>query len=121
MAFTDSQTIQATVASTSETEVGSVQVAAGRQFTITGLYGGHSSGGTYRIKVNTYPTLQGVYLQNNLSGISMAAAANGNIYRTNLVLLGPCTITGYVTNATNSSAKAGIMFNYIDSAQGVTN
>jgi len=120
MAFTDSQVISATVASVSETSLGTINVPAGRTYTITSLFGGHSQGGTFRINIDTYVSMQGVYMQNQVSGIS-SSDDGANQYRTNIAAIGPCTLTGYVTNAAATSGVGSIMINYVDSGQGATN
>ena len=120
MAFTDSQVISATVASASETEVGSVSVPAGRVYTLTNLFGGHSSGGQFRIAIDTYVSMQGQYMQNQADGTT-SSATGAILYNTSVRAIGPCTITGYVTNANASTGTASIMINYVDSGPGATN
>ena len=120
MAFTDSQVISSTVASASETSVGTINVPAGRTYTITSVYGGHSSGGQFRINLDTYVSMQGQYLQNQADGNS-SSQTGANLYRTNIAAIGPCSLTGYVTNADATTGTASIMINYVDSGPGATN
>lgn len=120
MPYTDSQTISAVVASVSETEVGQISVPAGRVYTLTNFFGGHSSGGQFRIAIDTYVSMQGQYLQNQADG-NTSMATGANLYNTSVRAIGPCTITGYVTNADATTGTASIMINYVDSGPGATN
>jgi len=120
MAFTDSQIMSSVVASASETQVAQIAVPAGRQYLLTALYGGHSSGGSYRIAIDTYVSLQGEYLQNAPTGT--AGSENGtNVYPVNINAIGPCTITGYVTNSNATTGTASIMVQYVNSGPGASN
>lgn len=120
MAFTDSQVMTSTVASASETQVAQIAVPAGREYLLSGLYGGHSSGGEYRIAIDTYVSLQGTYLQNAVTGL--AGAENGaSMYPVNIRAIGPCTITGFVTNANATTGTASIMVQYVNSGPGASN
>ena len=120
MAFTDSQVVSATVASTSETSLGTINVPAGRTYTITNLFGGHSSGGQYRIAIDTYVSMQGQYMQNQADG-NTSMATGATLYNTSIQAIGPCSIEGFVTNADATTGTASIMINYVDSGPGATN
>ena len=120
MAFTDSQVMSATIASSAKSEVSSISVPAGRVYSLTGIYGGHTSGGNFSVTIDTYVSLQGEYLQNALTGI--AGSENGaRPYPINIEAIGPCTITGYVTNANASTGTASIMIQYVNSGPGASN
>jgi len=120
MAFTDSNVISSTVASAAETEIGQLAVPAGRVYSLTGIYGGHTSGGEYSVKIDTYVSLQGTFLQNAPTGI--AGSENGaRPYPINIEAIGPCTITGYVTNSNATTGKASIMIQYVNSGPGASN
>ena len=116
MAYTDSQILNATVASTSETSLGSFSIPAGRSYTITNLWAG-GVGGTFRIAVDTYPSMQGKYMQNSTSPTEMGAT---NTHPVNIALSGPAELTGYISNAAATSTSCNLMVEYIDSA-GATN
>lgn len=114
--YTDNQVLEATVASTSETSLGEFTIPSGRQYTITSLWGG-GAGGKFRISVDTYPSMQGSYVQNSSDPTNIGAT---NAYETNISIAGPATLTGYVSNASASSTACKLNIQYIDSA-GATN
>jgi len=64
MAFTDNQVFSATVATVSETSMGTINIPSGRTYTITSLWGAGAGGGVYKISIDTYPSMQGVRVQN---------------------------------------------------------
>ena len=114
--YSDSQVMGATVASTSETSLGSIQIPAGRQYVITSLWCG-GAGGTYRIEVDTYPSMNGVYVQNQSDPTNIGPSIKTD---TNLSISGPATLSGYISNVSASSTACKLQVNYIDSA-GATN
>jgi hypothetical protein len=117
MAFTDNQVMIGTVASTSETNLATINVPSGRVFTITSLWGAGAGGGTYRIAVDTYPSMQGVRVQNSSDPTQIGATL---AYSENISVSGPAEIKGYVTNLSSSSTSCKINIEYVDSA-GATN
>jgi len=114
--YSDNQVIGATVASTSETSLGEIQIPSGRNYTITSLWCG-GVGGTFRISVDTYPSMQGTYVQNSTSPTEIGAAVK---HDTNISINGPATVTGYITNAAATSTACKLNVAYIDNA-GATN
>ncbi len=114
--YSDSQVMNATVASTSETSLGSIQIPAGRQYVITSLWCG-GVGGTYRIEVDTYPSMNGQYVQNQGDPTNIGPSIKTD---TNLAISGPATLSGYITNTASTSTSCNLQVNYIDSA-GATN
>ena len=117
MAFTDNQVMSPTLASTSETNLATVNVPSGRTYTITSLWGAGAGGGTYRISVDTYPSMQGVRVQNSSDPTNIGA---NEAYNENISVSGPAEIKGYVTNLSASSTRCVINMEYVDSA-GATN
>ena len=89
MAFTANQVMSATVASTSETNLATVNVPSGRTYTITSLWGAGAGGGTYRISVDTYPSMQGVRVQNSSDPTNIGA---NEAYNENISVSGPAEI-----------------------------
>jgi len=116
MAYTDSQVLSATVATTAESSLGSFSIPAGRSYTITNLWTG-GVGGTFRIAVDTYPSMQGKYVQNSTAPTSIEGT---NKHPVNIALSGPAELTGYVTQAAATSTVCKMEIQYIDSA-GATN
>ena len=117
MAYTDNQVMSATVASTSETNLATINVPSGRLYTITSLWGAGAGGGTFRISVDTYPSMQGVRVQNSADPTNIGA---NDPYSENIQVAGPAEIKGYVTNLSSSSTRCVINMEYVDSA-GATN
>ena len=122
--YTDSQIIDATVASVAESQVGTINVPAGRSYRLTGIFAGHAQGGTCRVAIDTYPSLQGKYIQNSTDINSIASATifgAPSPTPLNINVNGPAEISAFVTNLAAGSATARVMFNYIDSGAGATN
>jgi len=119
--FSDSNIIDATVASVSETQVGSISVPAGRSYRLTGIFAAHAQGGTCRIAIDTFPALQGKYVQNSTDINSLTYTAAATATPLNINVNGPAEISAFVTCAGAGSSTARVMFNYIDSGAGATN
>ena len=109
--FTDAQTLSATVASTSETSLGEIQIPAGRTYRITDLWCG-GTGGTYRIAVDTLPSMQGVRTQNSADPTTISATES---YDSNIVCSGPSTLSVFISNSSTSSTVCRATISYIDS------
>lgn len=118
---TDSQIIDATVASVAESQVGTINVPAGRSYRLTGIFAAHPQGGTCRVAIDTYPSLQGQYVQNATDINAMAAASAASPTPVNINVNGPAEISAFVSNAAATTGTARVMFNYIDSGAGATN
>lgn len=107
----------ATVATASETSLGTVNVPSGRSYLITSLWAGLAGGGTYRIAIDTYPSMQGVRVANTSDPTNIATT---NPYSENISVSGPAEITVYVSNISTTSTLCKCNMEYIDSA-GSTN
>ena len=114
--YTDSQVLAATVASTSETTLSEMAIPAGRVYTITSLWCG-GAGGTFRIAVDTYPSMQGSFVQNSGDPTNIGAT---EAHDTNISIAGPATLTGYISNAAATSTACKLNIQYVDNA-GATN
>jgi hypothetical protein len=112
MAFSDSQTLSATIATVSESSIGTINVPSGRSYRLTSLFVAHPQGGTSRIAIDTYPALQGKYLQNSQDYLS---TINNNFTPMNIAVNGPAEITIYASNAAATSGIAKAALGYIDS------
>ena len=119
MAYTDNQNITATIASTSESTVGSLNISAGQSYTLTSLWAGHANGkgGTYRIAVDTYPQANFAYVVN---GQDSQFEANEPAYPVNIRINGPAELTAYMTCADATSGIGRVSIGYINS-EGPTN
>jgi hypothetical protein len=110
-AFSDSQVLTATVSSTSETQLGTINIPAGRSYQITNLWCG-GVGGTYRIAVDTLPSMQGVRVQNsNDPTVTGATITNSE----SILISGPSELSAYISNTAATSTACKLMVEYIDS------
>ena len=109
--YTDAQVLSATVASTSESSLGQINVPAGRTYTITNLWGA-GTGGTYKVTVDRLPSMQGVRAQNSNDPTNIGATVK---YDENIVVNGPAEIAGFITNTSASSTACKIVVEYVDS------
>ena len=113
--WSDSRVVTGTVASTSETQVGSdINVPQNQVWQINGLFGSHPQGGTFRIAVDSLSGMNGVRIQNSVDGNSLSAGGNGSseIYPANFVVAGPAVIQMFTTNSAATSGTATAMVNY---------
>lgn len=117
MAYTDSQIFSATVASTSETSLGSINIPQGRTYTITSLWCAGAGGGIFKLSADTFPAMQGTRVQNSADPTNIGA----NIaYTENIQIRGPAELSATITNLSASSTLCKLNMEYIDSA-GATN
>jgi|TARA_R110000824_G_scaffold235271_1_gene424017 hypothetical protein len=113
--WSDSRVVSGTVASVSETQIGSdINIPQNQTYLINGLFAAHPQGGTYRIAVDSLPGMNGVRIQNALVGGSLSAASNGSaeIYPANFIVQGPAVVQLFTTNAAATSGTATGMINY---------
>jgi len=113
--WSDSRVVSGTVASTSETQIGSdINIPQNQTWLIGGLYASHPQGGTYRIAVDSLPGMNGVRIHNSVEGGSLSAAGNGSseIYPTNFVVQGPAVVQLFTTNDAATSGTSVGMINY---------
>jgi len=113
--WSDSRVVSGTVASVSETQIGSdINIPQNQTYLINGLFASHPQGGTYRIAVDSLPGMNGVRIQNALVGGSLSAASNGSaeIYPANFIVQGPAVVQLFTTNAAATSGTATGMINY---------
>jgi hypothetical protein len=113
--WSDSIVISGTVASVSETQVGStISIPNNQDWLITGLWSQHSQGGTARISIPQLSGMRGVYMINSAGGDSLSPAADGSSiwYNTNFVVRGPANIELYVSPTAATSDVAYFMVNY---------
>jgi hypothetical protein len=113
--WSDSRVVSGTVASTSETQIGSdINVPQNQSWLISGVYGAHPQGGTFRLAVDSLPGMNGTYIQNSVDIGSLSAAGNGSaeIYPQNFVGPGPAVVQLFTTNQAATSGTAKAMLNY---------
>ena len=104
--WSDSRVVSGTVASVSETQIGSdINIPQNQTWLINGMFGSHPQGGTYRIAVDSLPGMNGVRIRNSGNGSS-------EIYPSNFVVQGPAVVQFFTTNAAATSGTATAMVNY---------
>jgi len=108
--FTDNQSTKTTVASTSETALTTINVPNGTSYRITKLFCG-GVGGTYRIAVDTIPSMQGTRIQNSTDPTQIGAALS---YDENIMVQGPAEISAFITNNAATSTSCTFSMSYID-------
>jgi len=120
MAYTDSITLtSAALASAAENEIGSVNIAAGTQYTFTQIWGGHANGGggTLRFTCNVLPQANFNYVMNSQTS---AFIANESPTDVNWSIRGPALVTCFMTPESAVAGDAKISLQYINS-EGATN
>jgi hypothetical protein len=108
--FSDQQTLKTTVASTSETALGSINVPAGSAYRITSLFCG-GVGGLYRLSCDVIPSMQGVRIQNSTDPTQIGANLS---YDENIMVQGPAEISAFITNNAATSTACTFTMSYID-------
>tara|TARA_Y100000361_G_scaffold138854_1_gene141413 strand:- start:91 stop:468 length:378 start_codon:yes stop_codon:yes gene_type:complete len=113
--WSDSRVVSGTIASTSETQIGSdINVPQNQTYLINGIFGSHPQGGTYRLAVDSLPGMVGTRILNSVDGGTLSAAGNGSseIYPANFVVQGPAVIQMFCSPAASTSGTATGMINY---------
>ena len=113
--WSDSRVVTGTVASTSETQIGSdINIPQNQTWLIGGLFASHPQGGTFRIAVDSLPGMNGVRVQNSVEGGTLSAAGNASseIYPTNFVVQGPAVVQLFTSNNAATSGTSVAMINY---------
>jgi len=113
--WSDSRVVSATIASASETQIGSdINIPQNQTWLINGLMAAHPQGGTFRIAVDSLPGMNGVRIQNSTVTKALSDAGNGSaeIYPSNFVVQGPAVLQFFATNAAATSGTATAMVNY---------
>jgi hypothetical protein len=120
MAYTDNRVTSATVASVSETAVGTINVSSGNQYLLTSVWSGHANGagGTCRLTVDTIASANLVYPQNS---DQVGFTGPNNPTPINLLVTGPAEIKTYVTCTSATSGLAKVSIGYINQTQGASN
>ena len=121
--WSDSIVNSSTVASASETQVGStISIPNNQDWLVTGLWWQRSQGGTARISVAQLSGMRGVYVINSEGGDSLSPAADGSSiwYNTNFVIRGPANIDLFVSPTAATSDLAYGMINYQVTEKGIS-
>jgi hypothetical protein len=119
MAYTDSTTISQTLATTSETELTSINVPSGLVYTLTSLWAGHDNGGggEIRLAIDTYTQGRFQYVMN---GLSSSVSSSDIRTPVNIAVRGPALIQTFATPDDNTSGEFVLQVEYINS-EGSTN
>ena len=110
--WSDSRVVSGTVASVSETQVGSnINIPQNQTWLIT--FGAHPQGGTFRLAVDSLPGLNGTYIHSSNDVTSMGTdAGSASVYPQNFVIQGPAVVQIFTTNAAATSGTAKAMLSY---------
>jgi len=113
MAWTDSQNVSSTVATTSETQLGStIQIPQGQKFDIYTIYFSSNVGGTGRMEIDTYPSAQFKWIQNGDNEDELGDSGSGTGYPTAIQVNGPASLKLYTTNSAATSGTSRAQINY---------
>tara|TARA_Y100001963_G_C6579718_1_gene352825 strand:- start:134 stop:499 length:366 start_codon:yes stop_codon:yes gene_type:complete len=113
--WTDSQVQEtASVASTSETQLGSnVNIPQNQTWQIQSLYWAHAGDGTGRIAIDSIPGMTGVYPVNSNDPGSMGTNAGSALaHPVNFVISGPAVLSAYITPDSSSSTVGQFAMKY---------
>ena len=112
--WSDSRVVSGTVASVSETQVGSnINIPQNQTWLITSVWGAHPQGGTFRLAVDSLPGLNGTYVHSSNDVTSMGTdAGSASVYPQNFVIAGPAVVQLFTTNAAATSGTAKAMLSY---------
>ena len=113
--WSDSRVVSGTVASVSETQVGSdINIPQNQSWLIQGAFAAHPQGGKFRLAVDSLPGMNGTYIQNSTINKTLSDASNGSaqIYPQNFVVAGPAVVQMFVTNDAATTGTAKAMLNY---------
>jgi|TARA_R110000822_G_scaffold268133_2_gene391533 hypothetical protein len=112
--WSDSRVVSGTVASVSETQVGSnINIPQNQTWLITSIWGAHPQGGTFRLAVDSLPGLNGTYVHSSNDVNTMGTdAGSASVYPQNFVIAGPAVVQLFTTNAAATSGTAKAMLSY---------
>lgn len=107
--WSDSRLVSTNIASTTETEVGSLNVPKNQAWLLTSLWGAHPQKGTYRMEIDSLPGMAGRYVFNSDDpDVIGSATGSSNLNNLNFVVNGPATITFFGTPAAAAAGEAQI-------------
>ena len=112
--WSDSRVVSSTVASVSESQIGSnINIPQNQTWLITSIFGAHPQGGTFRLAVDSLPGLNGTYIHSSNDVTSMGTdAGSASVYPQNFVIAGPAVVQLFTTNAAATSGTAKAMLSY---------
>jgi len=113
--WTDGQVQEtASVASTSETQLGSnINIPQNQTWQIQSLYWAHAGDGTGRIAIDSIPGMTGVYAVNSNDPGSMGTNAGTSLaHLVNFVIPGPAVVSAYITPDSSSSTVGQFAMKY---------
>jgi len=118
--YTDNRVTSATIGSTSETAVGTINVPAGQSWVITGIWSAHANGGggTSRLSIDT---LAGGNFVFPMNGDNSQFVGNYDPTPVNIAINGSAEIKTYVTCASATSGIGKVSISYINQTGGVSN
>jgi len=116
--YSDSQTLDnsnTAIGTVSETSLGKINIPSGRTYQVTGLWCGaaNGGGGTYRLKIDTYPQANFKYVMNGDSNI---VTGDKILTQANIIINGPAELETLTTCLSATSGKQMFNIQYIDNA-----
>jgi len=109
--WTDSRNVNGTVATTTQTQIGSdINLPANQSWRVFSVFGAHSIGGTFQMTVDSLPGANFSWIQNTLNDHEIGDGALG--YPQNTVINGPAVIKFFATNSAATTGLASAQLNY---------
>jgi len=118
--YTDNRVTSATIATTSEAAVGTINVPAGQSWVITGIWSAHANGGGGLARLSI-DTLAGGNFVFPMNGDSSKFVGNYDPTPLNIAINGSAEIKTYVTCTSATSGIGKVSISYINQTGGVTN
>jgi len=108
--WTDSRNVTDTVATVSQTQLGSdINVPSNQTWRIFNIWGAHTMGGTYQMTIDSLPGGNFSWIQNSLNDNEIGDGLNG--YPQNTTIKGPAVIKLFVTNSAATSGRGRAQIN----------
>jgi hypothetical protein len=120
MSYTDNRVTSTTLGSTSESQIGTINVPAGQNWLITGIWSAHANGGggTARLAIDT---LAGGNLVYPMNGDNSQFIGNYDPTPVNIQIRGSAEIKTYLTCSSATSGIGRVSISYVNQTQGATN
>lgn len=117
MAYKDGQNIRGAGSAVANTEgsVGTISCPAGISWKLVDIWCGTAggAGGTYRLRISTYPQAEFNFVQEGLTDVSVATAgADTHATPMDTVIVGPADVEAFVSNV-GAGLNSSIQLNYM--------
>ena len=117
MAYKDGQNIRGNGSAVALTEasLGTISCPSGISWKLTDIWCGTAgaAGGTYRLRISTYPQAEFSFIQEGLTDVSVATAgADTSATSMDTVIIGPADVEAFVTNVA-AGTTSSVQLNYM--------